>query len=286
MPLRPEKHVTGDIALNQVIDVCIRSGWACEVVHKDYGDDLLVQTSINENVDPFKIWIQVKGTKNIDRYRRKNGGYKYPLPYDHAFKLIRSKDLTIVVLWDVTRSIGYWNNPRVSIDQWEMYLGPDEIVKLRFSDDLVFDTDQAQLIGWRARIEHYAILVSHASISDFWVTELSDEASSNRNKFREQTILLAHDFLRIIGVLDDKYLDQTFLEYYENAMRNIENKGEFPDFEERRRLAAGLAMMGKLNDIAPGAGMPAMMIELMTQISAGFIVGLDDPEIQADLATE
>lgn len=235
-------------------------------------------------IDPFKIWLQVKGTKDVGRFKRKNGDFSYPLPYEHCFKLIRSKDLSLVVLWDITKNLGYWCNPKASIDQWEMYLGPDENVSLPFKAKSIFDVDEAIIISWRARIEHYAMLISNASIRDFLMAELSDLNPGKNDQFRRQVILLAYDFLKIIGVLDDRYLDPKFLEYYKNAKRNIKAKGQIPADDECKRVAAGLAMMGILEDIAPGIGMPAMMIELISDISIGFIDGLNDPNVQADLA--
>lgn len=85
MPRRPDSHIVADIALNRVMSTCADCGWAVEVVHKDYGDDLLVQPNYYGLQDQNRIWIQVKGTRNIGRMRGKASGYSISIPIDHAF---------------------------------------------------------------------------------------------------------------------------------------------------------------------------------------------------------
>ena len=73
MPQRPKEHVLGDQALNEVAAVISRAGHAVERVANDYGEDLLVQTSHAGRMDASRLWLQVKGTESLDRYRRKRG---------------------------------------------------------------------------------------------------------------------------------------------------------------------------------------------------------------------
>jgi len=49
-------------------------GFAAEVVHNDYGEDLFVQTKLSDVVDPHRMWIQVKGTEDISRFTTKKHG--------------------------------------------------------------------------------------------------------------------------------------------------------------------------------------------------------------------
>src|SRR5215212_5674101 len=101
MPQRPREHVLGDQALNEAAAVIARAGHAVERVANDYGEDLLVQTSHAGRMDASRLWLQVKGTGSLDRYRRKRGGFSLPVDLDHALRWSRSADLVAVVLWDL-----------------------------------------------------------------------------------------------------------------------------------------------------------------------------------------
>ncbi|MCH7663126.1 MAG: DUF4365 domain-containing protein [Chloroflexi bacterium] len=238
MPERPESHVIADRAVNSVMTICGNVGWACEVVHKDYGDDLVAQTTLQEQVDPFRIWIQVKGTHDIALFRNKSGSYSINVSFDHALKWIRSTDPVVVVLWDVTDDFGLFTIPKDSMDQWDLYLEPDKQNKLNFASTAVFDEAEATKISWRARINHYATLMASAIQLDEWHLEMSDLGPEAAQKHHSQVPLLAFDLLKRIGVLDNHFIDPEFLDYYENAMTNISRKEPTTAEEERIRLAA------------------------------------------------
>jgi hypothetical protein len=59
--------VIADIAINHVEAVLLSKGWAVERIERDYGEDLLVQSTHAGIVDPFKILIQVKGSRAAPR---------------------------------------------------------------------------------------------------------------------------------------------------------------------------------------------------------------------------
>jgi hypothetical protein len=42
--------------------VFTRQGCACEPVQQDYGEDVLVQTRVDERMEGTRLWIQVKAT--------------------------------------------------------------------------------------------------------------------------------------------------------------------------------------------------------------------------------
>ncbi len=54
MPTRPLLHETDDQAVASVQKVLSLSGLASEVVHKDYGEDLVVHISIGEQMQPAR----------------------------------------------------------------------------------------------------------------------------------------------------------------------------------------------------------------------------------------
>jgi hypothetical protein len=192
MPRRTESHIVGDMAVNQILEVCYACGWACERVQDDYGEDILVQTTLNEEVDPYRILVQSKGTREMSRYRRKKGDYAYSFPIETVRKWARSKDLVVVILWDVTKKYGFWT----SLDQLnESHLFNTGSLSMTFEEKNVFDKRQATELAWRARISHYNYLMLSAVDHD----NLSKEEGDSDHESR--TMGVALDFLRRIGIV-------------------------------------------------------------------------------------
>jgi hypothetical protein len=69
MPRRSSAHITGDIARDSVALLFTSMGHAVEKVFQDYGDDLVVQTILNGEIEPIRIYVQVKGTQRMASYQ-------------------------------------------------------------------------------------------------------------------------------------------------------------------------------------------------------------------------
>ncbi|MBD2058838.1 DUF4365 domain-containing protein [Oculatella sp. FACHB-28] len=276
MPQRPDSHVVADIAVARVMQICNACGWACEVVHKDYGDDLLVQTSLNGIVDHNRLWIQVKGTRDLKKFYSKKNGYSLKVSPDQALKWIRSADLAVVVIWDVEKDFGLWSILKYQINQWDWYLRESENARIVFDEESVFCQEQAVRLGWIARREHHESLLRNAMIQDLEY-ERNKDTYPEGYEHKSLVPLVAFDFLKLINVLDDEYLDKTYLAYYESALERFKSEREnLIDSEDIEVLAAGLAMMGRLNDAIHQVGISASMIGVCSEIALEFIRGLDD----------
>lgn len=68
MPKRPHSHRVADQAVNRVESIFVNCGWACDRIQHDYGEDLLIQTALKDEVDPHRIFVQVKRTTDIQRF--------------------------------------------------------------------------------------------------------------------------------------------------------------------------------------------------------------------------
>jgi hypothetical protein len=101
MPRRTSSHAIGDRATAAVQTVVTDAGFVAETIKNDYGEDLLVQTSHAGEIDASRLWLQVKGTSNITKHRRRDDSFTYSVPVGHAIKWARSGDPVHVVLWDV-----------------------------------------------------------------------------------------------------------------------------------------------------------------------------------------
>ena len=251
MPRRTDSHVISDQALNRVMQICGECGWACEVVHKDYGEDIVVQTHYKGLMDHFRIWIQVKGTRDIERFHSRIHGYSVMVPVNQLLKWVRNKEVTVVVLWDVDRGFGLWAIPKDGTDEWKVYQATGRKTRLNFQDRSVFSAEQAFQISWRARIEHYSDLVDQAIKEDRICLEFAGAITDPKE--RSRVPLLAGDFLRILGILQDDCLDKEFIESYQEELKRL--NGSCPHAEIEFAAACYL-FASELDKISPGCSVP------------------------------
>ena len=107
-PRRPKSHQTGDIAKNQLMELFSSQGWIVDPVISDYGDDLHVQLTAGDNLIPVRIYVQIKGTNNIQKFEKKNS-YKIPnLKRTSIIHWLNSDEITVLILWDVKTKSGFY----------------------------------------------------------------------------------------------------------------------------------------------------------------------------------
>jgi hypothetical protein len=92
MPLRISAHITDDKAVTAVQHALASAGMASEVVHKDYGEDLLVHASLDGSLSPSRFWIQVKGTTSASSKVLANGSTAVHLSVAHLVRWAQSAD--------------------------------------------------------------------------------------------------------------------------------------------------------------------------------------------------
>jgi hypothetical protein len=172
MPKRTDTHVIADIAVNDVQKIVAECGWASESVYNDYGEDLLVQTSHKQEMDSFKMWIQVKGTRNLKRFRSKRWGYSLKLSKDHIAKWLRTIDPVIIVLWDVNTKSGLWCLPHKAFEKGLLHKTKEGKIRIVFPVKQVFDIRGLHEIVWDARIEHYNTLAASKMVElEHWESQ-------------------------------------------------------------------------------------------------------------------
>lgn len=170
-----------------------RAGYAAEVVSKDYGEDLLVQTSHAGQMDASRLWLQVKGTADIKRHLLKSGDMRLSVSFEHALRWSRSADLVAVVLWDAVASQGWYTLPLYEVDPLEGFLSAQKRTTLRFDQQDVFTVDVVRMLAWESRIEHFRQLMLSARSIDMQRKEKGETS--------KLVSLLALDFLMLLGLV-------------------------------------------------------------------------------------
>jgi hypothetical protein len=130
-----------------------RLGHAVDEVKEDYGEDLLVQTCLDDLMDPSRIWVQVKGTEK-DCVKKGQRLPSVQIKAEQVLRWSRSADLVVVVLWDVGNNCGWFAMPQGAFDYFELRENPGRKLTMRFSRDDPFDSLAVEKLAWAARIEH------------------------------------------------------------------------------------------------------------------------------------
>jgi hypothetical protein len=217
MPKRPRQHITGDKASLTVQSVIAQAGCAVEAIRNDYGEDLLVQTSHAGEIDPSRLWIQVKGTHSINNYSRQSGGFAYRFPFKHAIKWVRSSDPVVVVLWDLDNDIGYFAKPAELIDESAHHESGRKTTTLLFSSADTFDAQSVTRLAWESRFERYRQLILTAR--DAMEDNEHDTAAYEKSQLLMTGYVI--DLLRLIGIVEQNKNQVTeaardnFLKHYE-----------------------------------------------------------------------
>lgn len=239
---RNDQAIIGDIAENDIKALCARLGWAVEKVQNDYGDDLLVQTRENERVDPFKVWIQVKGTTDLSRKKNMDGSYSQSLSKGNVWKWIRSRDICIVVLWDINRQEGVCSVVKDDVDFFDIYKTDSESMTLRIDGQQSLTLASMVRVCWQARLEYYESTISLARVE----CEINGSGDDSHNPLSRKFLLVV-EYLHSVGVLahfgEEKniLLTETCQKYFSEGL--IKWRAQYPNDSEYNSRGAVVSMM-------------------------------------------
>ena len=289
MPLRTREHEVGDLAVAGVIYTLVRAGHAIQEISKDYGEDLLVQTSYAGHMDASRLWVQVKGTEDISRYRtsKKSPKERFSLqvPLATAIRWIRTIDLVVVVLWDVEAEAGWYAVPRRQVDDWDgtvsgkksttLHLGQLSQTEPRpFSKDR-FTPETVARLTWESRFEHFRLL----ALSEDTSVERGQERSERDSR---RLTLLMNEFLRLLDLTDRDHPEPGEImvraevraraaELYD-ALIHGELVEEVPDTPlAQLMLVSGRVILERLEEIDPLLAMPPLLYHNASHALAGLL---------------
>jgi hypothetical protein len=265
VPKRGEQHRVDDQARTAVEKVLASGGLATEVVHKDYGEDLLVQISIDDHVQPARLWVQVKGTRDSSRISRRDGTYSVRVGTGHLLRWARSADPVLLVLWDVSRDCGWWARPKAQVDQFALYMGGHKTQAVRVSSEHELNTRAVRKLAWQFTLEHFTNLIVQADVSGQVAREMAeitgDESHDGGAEARGSSVL-AFDVLRLLGVLGEGGVAEDALQKIRNAMGNLAQEG-LSDGDALLEQAAILCILG-IADERAGLGLPHLLLRSLT----------------------
>lgn len=194
MPKRSLSHKIGSRACAAVAGIFNELGWAAESVKEDYGEDLLVQPAFREELEHFRLWVQVKGTSSMDRLTS-DGCACVSVPGATAMRWARSADPVLFVVWDVSSGSGCADWAPNTVDDWNAF---DRPVSVRIAREKTFDTYSALRFGREAFLRHYARLFAEANADEQVFAKLAPDEAESAKKRRGA---FAQEVLHQVGIL-------------------------------------------------------------------------------------
>jgi hypothetical protein len=277
MPKRPHSHRVADQAVNRVESIFVNCGWACDRIQHDYGEDLFVQTALNDEVDPHRIFVQVKGTTDIQRFRNKRLAYSLGVPKRLALRWARSAELVVIVLWDVGRDRGVWASSLEFPPEQDWQLVRGRSVRIKFRNNSPFNETQVRKLGWLARVWHLEKILQQAPAGG--ITNGDGKRIAGRDSFYETTAKwIALDFLRQISVVEEtpKVRRMRLADWF---IRECKQMSKSRKASSDPVEVGTLVTMRKFRDVTGGVGLPHhLLVSTIQAITA--IVDLYSSKLQ------
>jgi hypothetical protein len=269
MPYRPAQHQIAGKAVAKVSEVWASIGAAVEEVRQDYGEDLLVQTQLNDRMDAARLWVQVKGVRHAPSMNRPDGRTQVRVRADLALRWARSADILVLVLWDVENDLGWYSIPRLTDLHSELANKGRQMFSLHINSSDLFNSDSARAIAWEARLEHLAGFIRNFRRMQ---EEQRDEDDPDKGSWANEAIAEAViDMMADLNMVDLKH---------KNGQRSLTINAEFKDFirgnggevdeestEDMDEYVLQLVLISLLKKISYEAGTGAS-ISVLTEMSS------------------
>lgn len=218
MPKRTHSHRVRDIASLAVETVFATNGWPTEPILKDYGIDLLVQPCKDDDVEEFKLWVQVKGVQIMD------AADAWQVTVEHARDWARSKEYVVFVVWNLKTSTGEFCLPRHQISEWELMQAGTKKVSLH--SDGAFDVWSLQKLHVIAQLDHYHHRVVTQKVNSAWRPLQATAGVQTVETTVRDVVLAASDFLIRLGMLAAGtgrfVLDSEMVDLWKNTEPNLD----------------------------------------------------------------
>lgn len=260
---RPPTHVIGDAGVKGVAKYFVTQGWACDPVLSDYGEDLIVQTTLNGTVDPFRTLVQVRSSKNVSI---KKGQLACRISREHALRWARCAESVLLVLWDANKDRGWYAFPAEQFSEYDLLLSDKNSVLVRFNPSASLTKMEGSKLGWVLRLDYFRKRMLSADERDRSHFIASTEGLHTDHKYQSKLAVVVFEFLRLVGIITPRGISAQIRRMFLNAKRNLARDYYEPplsseDREEVERNASMLILIGHVNDVT-GVGIPTVVAEI------------------------
>lgn len=231
MPIVHKNHLRSQEAVHEVCKILHEAGALTEEIRNDYGEDLLIQTHLEGQLDNFGILIQVKGRAlKFD----KNNTSSIKIRTDHLLRWRRHIMPMLLCVFDFKTGVTYAFSPARGFPIWRLTLTKQKYQTVKFSHSDTFSKKSASEFIWHSRMEYYSAILgaSLSIINDLKVVERHVFNSSKPEIFSyyvEECRSTIYYFLIDVGILDNMQLTTKFKSSLEAAKKELEENLEKED---------------------------------------------------------
>ena len=228
-------------------------------------------------MDNVRIWVQVKGIKNVPTSTKAAGKVAIKIRADLALRWARSADTLVLALWDVTNHVGWYSIPSlIDLGHEELVRKGRETISIQIYFQNEFNDTSANLIIWNARINHLADFVRNY----LWLSQEDGQFSRETAVWAREAIVAAIiDMMINLRMINDEEhsrenlkVDPNFIKVIFKAMeeRNFEPEDNQQEMLGRSMMAAILQQTQKIT----GNGLPTVLLTEMVLI----LMAIFEPE--------
>lgn len=189
--------------------LCHECGWTSDVVHSDYGEDLIVQSCLDGKFDPFRTLIQVKATTRIPKGKR--GKITIQVSRSHALRWIQSREPVIVVLWDTNSKRGWFSLPMEQFNLWELLRSKRSRLTMSFNPNQYLNRKAFEGLIWRLRFDYFQERILAEMHTDQMYL-LSKKTFSKA--YRSGVPIVVFEMFRTLGIANSERLSPTVRVYF------------------------------------------------------------------------
>jgi len=244
--------------------LCHECGWACDTVQSDYGEDLIVQSCHNGEVDPFRILVQVRAT---ERFRKSDDAPKVlRINREHGLRWLRNREPVIVALWSVTTKSGWFVLPREQLDEYELLTAKQDRFPLAIDPGQQLQSATLTKLVWQLRLNYFRdrLLIALNRDQIFFIERAEGIVRSKTHKSHVPTILF--ELFQKVGIVTPKGLSKAVRSGFKNARRNLRQGEKSLPLTERSSdrdltgMAATLCFLNQV-ELAGAQGVPRLLVE-------------------------
>lgn len=252
-------HLKGNLAVSSLRQNLAQIGILADEIKNDYGEDLILQTNLENIADSFAIRIQVKYTEFT---KNRKGNYSVRFSIDHLWRWISHADPVFVCLYDPSINRFALINPKTYFSLWKISTTKQNSLVVNFSDaDIAVDNAALEKCVWDARISYYSAKIAELESRGYYAPILD---KVDRKKYSDDLLLemgvIIFAFMRAVGILRGGRFTPSYLRYVFNAGHNLAKDG----FEDLR-AAFMLALHARVSDVAK-VGLPFNLGERTTDL--------------------
>jgi hypothetical protein len=263
---RPSTHVAGDTGVANIMRAFVSAGWACDRVASDYGEDLIVQTVLAEQVDPFRTLVQVKSSSRVTPKGKK---LPWRIGVEHALRWVKSSEPVLFIVWDLRRNRAWYAVPAEQYAEFELIVCESKTVQLNLQPLPPPTPEGLSKLGWMLRLRYYGIRMLTTQEQDRNHSLEHGDACDSKCSYKSALGAVVFEFFRATGVITKRGIASSVRIGSKNAKRNIGRKF-YPkrltndDKINLEHETVMLALLGHLNSFT-GIGIPTTILVIAAE---------------------